>query len=43
MAQPSRLRESEMPKSASFVPRTLSPCEPDRRKSRARRERDAKD
>ena len=31
-----------MPKSAPFVPRTLPPCEPERRTSRAQREREAK-
>ena len=31
-----------MPKSAPFVPRTLPPCEPERPKSRAQREREAK-
>ena len=31
-----------MPKSAPFVPRTLPPCEPKRRTSRAQREREAR-
>jgi hypothetical protein len=32
-----------MPKSAPFVPRTLPPCKPERPKSRAQREREAKE
>ena len=42
MAQPSRFRKPEMPKSAPFVPRTLPPLPTERPMSRAQREQDAK-
>jgi hypothetical protein len=42
MAQPSRFRRPEMPKSAPFVPRTLPPLPAGKPTSAAQREREAK-
>jgi hypothetical protein len=42
MAYSSHFSRPEMPKSAPFVPRTLPPLPPERSKSRAQSEREAK-